>query len=215
MTTSTEKNGSATISHPRFSAFYKWFSNRRSTRRFTDPYRQELAEQAHGVVLEVGVGAGANFLFYKPEQIERLEAVEPDATMLAYAREQATQARIPITLSQASVEALPFADATFDSVVITLVLCSVQHPAKSMQEIHRVLKPGGSLLLCEHVRSEGPFNARLQDMMVPLTVRISGNCHWNRDTEQTVREAGFSPVDLRYLGRRALQPILILHAQRT
>src|ERR1051326_942709 len=132
MTTSADKNRSASISHPRFSAFYNWLSNRKSSRRFTDPYREELAGQAHGVVLEVGVGPGANFAFYKPELVERLEAIEPDATMLGYARERAKQAHVPITLTQASVETLPFADATFDCVVITLVLCSVEHPEKSM-----------------------------------------------------------------------------------
>jgi ubiquinone/menaquinone biosynthesis C-methylase UbiE len=157
------------------------------------------AGQASGIVLEIGAGTGENFSFYQKERVERVEAIEPDSAMLAYARQRLRQAAVPINLTQASSEALPFADATFDSVVITLVLCSVEDPAQSLQEVKRVLKPQGTLFLFEHVRSQKTGIADLQDALVPVTTRLFGNCHWNRDTARAVQEAGFHITHLRRL----------------
>src|SRR5437867_10544238 len=171
-TTTTQQEQPSQIFHPRFAAFYEWYAHLGSERRLTDPLRQETAGQAYGVVLEVGAGTGLNFSWYHPERVERMEAIEPDSAMLAYARERVGQASVPISLTQASVEALPFADAIFDSVVVTLVFCSAEDPAQGMQEIKRVLKPQGTLFLFEHVRSQSAWVARLQDALVPLTTRL-------------------------------------------
>src|SRR5712691_4115152 len=100
------------VYHPRLAAFYDWIAKTASSRRLTDPLREETAGQACGVVLEVGAGSGLNFPFYRPEQVERVEAVEPDEAMLTYARERMKQATVPLTLTQATAEALPFVDAT-------------------------------------------------------------------------------------------------------
>ena len=89
--------------------------------------------RASGVVVEVGAGTGLNFAWYKPAQVERVEAVEPDNAMLEYARANLSRAAVPITLTQASVEALPWADATFDSAVATLVFCSVSDPVQGCE----------------------------------------------------------------------------------
>src|SRR6266853_3475602 len=151
--TTTERETPSQISHPRFAKFYEWYAHLGSERRLTDPLRQETAGQASGVVLEVGAGTGLNFSRYQPERVERVEAIEPDAAMLAYARPRVKQAAVPITLTQASVDALPFPDATFDSVVVTLVFCSVRDPERGLREIWRVLKPEGHLVLLEHVRA--------------------------------------------------------------
>ncbi len=118
----------SSLHHPRFAAFYEWMTQLGSSRRFSDPLRQELVSQAPGVVLEIGVGNGLNFPFYTPSHCERVEAVEPDPAMMRYARERLKLAQVPITLTEASVEALPFADNIFDSVVATLVFCSVANP---------------------------------------------------------------------------------------
>src|SRR5712692_11719888 len=197
--TTTARETPSQIFHPRFAAFYEWYARLGYDRRLTDPLRQETAGQAYGVVLEVGAGTGLNFSRYHPEQVERVEAIEPDAAMLAYARPRVKQAAVPITLTQASVEALPFPDATFDSAVVTLVFCSVGDPARGMQEIKRVLKPRGTLFMFEHVRSQKFVTAHLQNAIVPLTTRLFGHCHWNRDTERVVREAGFHIAHLRHL----------------
>ena len=211
--TTTRQDQSSQIFHPRFAAFYERYARLGTERRLTDPLRQETAGQAYGTVLEVGAGTGLNFSWYRPEQVERVEAIEPDAAMLAYARERVRQAAVPISLTQASVESLPFADATFDSVVVTLVFCSVGDPAQGMQEIKRVLKPQGTLFLFEHVRSQSAWIARLQDALVPMTTRLFGNCHWNRDTQRTVQEAGFAITHSRRL-KGGLDPHIVLQAHR-
>jgi len=213
--TTTEPETPSQIFHPRFAAFYEWYAHLGSERRLTDPLRQETAGQAYGVVLEVGAGSGLNFSWYHPERVERVEAIEPDAAMLAYARPRVRQAAVPITLTQASVEALPFPDAAFDSAVVTLVFCSVSDPARGMREIKRVLKPQGTLFMFEHVRSQRSVMAYLQDAIVPLTTRLFGQCHWNRDTERVVREAGFHIANLRHVGGSFdLSPHLVLQARR-
>ncbi len=211
--TTTERETPSQIFHPRFAAFYEWYAHLGSERRLTDPLRKATAGQASGVVLEVGAGTGLNFSWYQAEQVERVEAIEPDAAMLAYARPRVKQAAVPITLTQASVEALPFPDATFDSAVVTLVFCSVSDPARGMQEIKRVLKPQGTLFMFEHVRSQRSVMAHLQDAIVPLTTRLFGHCHWNRDTERTVQEAGFHIAHLRHLAG-GLDPHIVLQARR-
>ena len=91
-TTTTQQEQSSQIFHPRFAAFYERYARLGSERRLTDPLRQETAGQASGVVLEVGAGTGLNFSWYRPEQVERVEAIEPDSAMLAYARERVRQA---------------------------------------------------------------------------------------------------------------------------
>ena len=178
-----------------------------------EPMRKEIIDQAGGLVLEIGTGTGLNFPFYQPGHVERVEAVEPDAAMLRYARGRLSTARVPIELKQARAEALPFADETFDSVVTTLVFCSVADPLKGLLEVKRVLKPGGLLLMVEHVRAQATPVACVQNALVPLTTRFAGNCHWNRNTASTVIRAGFQMKNLRKAGG-VLVPIVVMTAIR-
>lgn len=216
--TPTDARKPKTTSHRFFAAYYERLSRGESEQSFMEPLRKEIIGQTRGIVLEIGAGNGLNFSFYDPGQVQRVEATEPDSAMLRYARERVKTARVPITLTQAPVEALPFADETFDSAVATLVFCSVTDPAHGLSEIRRVLKPGGTLLLLEHVRAQGAIASRIQDIITPLTRLMVGNCHWNRDTERAVADAGFDIQDRRdlegALQPRALQPIIILRACR-
>lgn len=200
------------ISHPRFSAFYEWLSERPRARRYQDPWRRELVSQAHGLVLEVGAGGGQTFRFYDARRVSRIEATEPDPALLVFARRRLALAPVPIHLTQAAVESLPFPDGTFDCAVAAIVFCSVRDPGRGLREVARVLKPQGDLLMLEHVRSHGPGVAWAQDALVPLTTRLSGNCHWNRDTDRAVRAAGFHVTEVRAL-RGGLQPVLMLRAK--
>jgi len=206
--------GTQEISFPRFAACWNWMTGRPLVRIWFDPLRREIIGQAQGVVLEVGAGGGQNFPFYDPARVMRVEAVEPDEAMLVEARRHLEGALVPIALTRAPVEALPFPDAQFDTVVVTFVFCSVQDSEGGLREIWRVLKPGGTLLLLEHVRAQGRVVAWLQDALVPVTTRSLGNCHWNRDTLQTVLQTGFQVTQLRQLSG-GLQPMLLIHARRS
>ena len=202
------------IAYPRFARAYNWLMGQPLVRRGFDPARRELVGQAHGLVLEVGAGGGQNFPLYDPTRVLRVEAVEPDETMLEAARRRLEAAPVPITLVQVAVEALPFPDAAFDSAVGALVFCSVADPEQGLREIRRVLKPGGRLLLLEHVRASGALAAWVQDALVPLTTRFLGNDHWNRETVQHVRAAGFQVIQVRPISG-GLVPLLLLEATRS
>lgn len=210
----TEKKTSASTNHSAFATLYERLSRSPSERDFMDPLRQETAGQATGVVLEVGAGNGLNFSFYAPELVEHVEAIEPDTAMLRYARERMAKARVPIVLTQAAVEDLPFADETFDSVVTTLVFCSVGDPVRGLAEMMRVMKPNATLFMAEHVRARGAIISCAQAALVPFTTRFCGNCHWNRDTARTVARVGFQIKSKRDI-KGILLPMVVLQASRS
>ena len=150
--------------------------------------RVRLLAGARGAVLEVGGGTGANLAHYRG--VDRVTVVEPDPYMRKKLGPKAATASVPVEVSAAGAEALPFPDGSFDTVVSTLVLCTVPDQALALGEIRRVLRPGGLLLFIEHVRAEGAM-ARWQDRIVPLWERLLGGCHPNRDTVAAIEEAGF------------------------
>src|SRR5579863_4590772 len=207
---SAEQKQSGFTSHRFFANFYERMSRSKAEQSFMDPLRKEVTGLAHGLVLEIGAGNGLNFAYYDPDKVERVEAVEPDSAMLRYARERIATARVPINLTQAPVENLPFADESFDSAVITLVFCSVSNPLRGLSEVRRVLKPGGALLMVEHVRAPGAIATTMQNIVTPFTRLAAGNCHWNRDTEKTVIEAGFQVEQRRDVGG-FIMPVVLLH----
>ena len=157
-------------------------------------YRRAVVNGARGRVLEIGVGAWLNLTRYSPD-IESLTGIEPNARSFKKARQRAQQLGQAVDLRQGTVEALPFPDASFDTVVATLVWCSVDDVPAGLREIRRVLKPGGALRFFDHVRSRSLWAARVQDIMTPLWRRLAGDCHPNRDTEQAIRAAGFEVVE--------------------
>jgi ubiquinone/menaquinone biosynthesis C-methylase UbiE len=115
-------------------------------------------------------------------------AVEPDRAMIRTAHKRAPHARFAV----ARVEHLPFRHESFGTVVASLVFCSVRDPERGLREIRRVLAPGGELRMMEHVRSSRRWVAKIQDLVQPAWTAVTGGCHPNRDTEETVRRAGFA-----------------------
>jgi SAM-dependent methyltransferase len=209
-----DSNTQTTINHPIFSTLYVLLFRGLAESYFMGPMRQDTAGKASGVVLEVGAGNGLNFPYYDPAKVERVEATEPDVTMLRNARNHIKNARVPVHLMQAAAESIPFADATFDSAVVTLVFCSVDDPLRGFREVMRVLKPGGTLYMLEHVRSRNAFLAGIQNIMTPISRAVNGNCHWNRNTAGILLAAGFDITSRRdfYV---FLIPMLFVEATRS
>jgi ubiquinone/menaquinone biosynthesis C-methylase UbiE len=174
--------------HPIFARFYERISTALNEAG-EEEHRIELVGDAQGVVLELGAGNGLNFAYYR--EAARVVALEPDPHMLGLARPRTAEAKVPMDLVRGAAEALPFPDGTFDTVVASLVLCSVRSPSRAAAEIRRVLRAAGTLRYFEHIRSEGRVAAAVQDVLAGPWSLFAGGCHPNRDTPATLRAAGF------------------------
>lgn len=153
--------------------------------------RRVLLNGAHGRVLEIGAGTGVNLPLYPPET--HITAVDVACRRLMGAVDKAQlnglHGRVAITC--ASAHDLPFPDGFFDTIVSTLVFCSVPDVPRGLAEIWRVLRPGGRLLMMEHVRGQTAVTRLLTDWLHPPWFALQGECHLNRETAVAVAEAGF------------------------
>jgi len=174
-------------------ALYDFFGARME-KHFAEHRREALAH-AQGRVLEIGGGTGFNLPHY-PSDVDELVVTEPAPGMLERARRRAATTDLPVTVGQASAEALPFEDSSFDTVVSTLVLCSVDDVDRALAEIHRVLRPGGQLIFVEHVRWEDPRRARWQDRLERPWMLLADGCHPNRATLERIEAGPFEVVDV-------------------
>ena len=179
--------------HPVFARAYERISTALNRAGEVD-HRRELAAGATGRVLEPGAGNGLNFEHYRGVEVV---AMEPEPTMLRLAAERASRAGVPIRLVRGVAEDLPFPDRSFDTVVASLVLCSVADPADVLEEFRRVLRPGGTVRFLEHVRSGSRSWAAVQDAVSVPWSWFAGGCHPNRDTIAALQRAG-----LRVEGKR-------------
>ncbi len=176
--------------YDRIARFYDLMEQRGEKRMA--PWRAGLWGRVKGPrVLEVGVGTGKN-IPYHPGNVE-ITGIDLSLRMLERARKRAAELSRHVDLQEADVQALPFPDGEFDTVVSTFVFCSVPDPVLGLTEIRRVLKPGGQLLMLEHVLPRRPLLALVMRTMNPMVVRMMG-ANINRDTVRNVKLAGF--VDL-------------------
>jgi ubiquinone/menaquinone biosynthesis C-methylase UbiE len=152
--------------------------------------RRETLRAARGRTIDLGAGTGANLGLY-PEGVTELVLAEPDPHMMARLRPKLADSPQSAELVEASAEALPFEDSSFDTAVFTLVLCTVPNPEKALAEAARVLKPGGKLLFVEHVRAEDPGLARWQDRLERPWRFLGDGCHCNRDTVANIEASPF------------------------
>jgi ubiquinone/menaquinone biosynthesis C-methylase UbiE len=178
--------------HPIFARLYDRITAAQE-RRVLGPLREQLLAEASGRTLELGAGTGHNLPFY-PERVSALVLIEPEPNMAR--RLRARLAEHPpkpesVSVVEAPSEELPFEDQSFDTVVATLVLCTVDDPRRALAEARRVLVEGGALLFLEHVRSSRPWLARWQDRLERPWGLIAGGCHPNRPTGDTLAESGF------------------------
>lgn len=151
-------------------------------------WRKRIWQQVEGPkILEVGVGTGKNMPYY-PNQAE-VTAIDISDKMLSRARRRAARLGTGVDLLQMDAQALDFAESSFDCVVATFVFCSVPDPVLGLQEVRRVCKPEGTIVLLEHMRPENEFLGRLTDLVNPLFVRLWG-ANLNRRTLENVLKAG-------------------------
>jgi ubiquinone/menaquinone biosynthesis C-methylase UbiE len=188
-----------------FAAIYNpslWIGERAGMRR----HRHELLTQARGRTLEIGSGTGLNLGHYL-DDLDNLVLAEPNPSMRKRLETAVRRSEHKAQVIDARAEQLPFDDASIDTVVSTLVLCTVDAPDLALQEIRRVLRPDGQLLFIEHVRSSSPLLARWQDRLARPWQRFAEGCRCNRATIELMDACGFR-VEARPATWRTMPPIV-------
>src|SRR3954451_6800967 len=179
---------------PLFARGYDWFTKATEDAGLREKRRALLAG-ARGSILEIGPGTGINLELY-PESVTELVLTEPDEHMRAQLEGKLAAAGHRAEVAEAGAESLPFLDGSFDTVVATLVLCTVPDPAAALREIARVLRPEGRLLFLEHVRAPEPRLARWQDRLARPWRVFGAGCHCNRDTAARIEASALRIEDL-------------------
>jgi len=166
--------------------------------------RRQLFAQATGQVLDVGCGYGANFA--NLPNAAHITGVDFSAVMLKMAKAHADQLGLNVTLVEGDAEELDFPDSSFDTVVSALSTCSFQHPVTALQEMRRVCRPGGRILLLEHGRSSWEWLGRYQDRHVDEMIAQDG-CRWNQEPQDVVAAAGLAIITAHRTGIGVLHTI--------
>lgn len=169
---------------------FPWLNDRLAKNRDLQQLRAEMLAAARGSVIEIGFGTGLNLPFY-PAVVSSIAAIEPNDGMIARARKRAARHPGALEIVKGRAEELPFDDASFDSAVTTLTLCSVSDPMRALAELRRVLKPDGRLIVIEHGRSAEPSVARWQDRLNAIQNVLACGCNINRPTVDLVERSGF------------------------
>lgn len=169
-------------------------------------WRKGLFENLQGDILEVGVGTGANIDYYPSET--HVTGIDFSPKMLAKAYEKLDRTKASVVLMEMDAQQMDFPDNTFDVVVSTCVFCSVPDPVKGFQEIRRVVKPEGKIVMLEHMRSDNVVAGKLLDLINPLTVRIVG-ANVNRKTIENIEKAGLKVEQQNYLMTSIIRKLII------
>lgn len=163
--------------------------------------RAQVVPLAEGEVFELGCGGGINQGFYRTGAVSRYCGIDPSPKLREYAEAAARAKGWPAEIREGWGEDIPFASASFDTVVCTYTMCSVADQAQVVREMHRILKPGGRLLFLEHGRAPDPEVAKWQDRIEPWWKPLAGGCHLTRPIATAVEDGGFQVERLgaRYL----------------
>jgi ubiquinone/menaquinone biosynthesis C-methylase UbiE len=158
--------------------------------RRLEPYRQRVASEAEGRVLEIGIGSGLNISFY-PQKVGEILGLEPSGRLLQMTKHTAGRFPLTVRLIEGSAEAIPLHRHSIDTVVTTWTLCSIPDALGALGEMRRVLRPGGQLLFVEHGLAPEDNIRKWQNRLTPIWKRIAGGCHLNRPIDELIQEAGF------------------------
>ena len=158
--------------------------------------REKVVPRARGRVLEIGVGSGLNLALYDRAKVDMLWGLDPSLALQRLARQRAEAAGIAVEFLPASGEEIPLEDASIDTIVVTYTMCSIPDVGRALEEMHRVLRPAGSLLFSEHGRAPDEGVVRWQDRLNPLWRRISGGCNINLAIPDLLGAAGFTLAEL-------------------
>ena len=165
----------------------------------SDAKREMLVPLASGNVLEIGIGSGNNLPFYDGSKVEHLTALDPLEQLWERRSVDLSQLAFDVKYIKGRAEHIPAGDATYDTVLTTFTLCSVDDIHGTLKEIHRVLKPGGRLLYSEHGKSPDKGTENWQNLINPLWRRVSGGCNLNRDIPAIIECNGFKTDDINTL----------------
>ena len=159
--------------------------------------REKIVPLANGKVLEIGIGSGLNFDFYNFDKISEVIGVDPAVRSVAIARSRASNLHSKISFIESTAESIDLDSSTFDSVVIGYSLCTIPNPMQALAEVHRLLKPGGSLFFMEHGLAPEPNVQKWQNRITPIWKKFAGGCNLNRDIEELILAGGFKFKDLK------------------
>jgi len=152
--------------------------------------REKVVPLARGRVLEIGVGSGLNLAYYDPGKVSQVFGLDPSAEMIAKAKRAARSSRLGIEFLNAPAESIPLQSRSVDTVLVTYSLCTIAETEPALQEMSRVLKPGGRLVFCEHGLAPDASVRKWQDRITPLWKRFAGGCHLNRDIPALIERGG-------------------------
>ncbi len=182
------------------SFYHKWIVpqlvNFSMRNREAKRYRSQVVPQACGTVLEIGIGSGLNLPFYGPG-VERLYGLDPSEELLKMARKKAGAIACPVDFLACPSEEISLDNGSVDTVVTTWTLCTIPDPIKALNEMRRVLKPGGTLLFAEHGLAPETRVQGWQRRLNPLWSRITGGCNLNRKMDELILASGFRIVELK------------------
>ncbi len=170
-------------------------------------WRSQVSAELSGTVLVVGLGPGED-LHHLPSQVTQVVAVEPSASMRRAARAAVAAAPMPVEMVDAVAERLPLPDDSVDAVLFAYVLCTVDDPQRAIGEALRVLRPGGTMAVLEHVVAQpGSWMRRAQRFMAPVWPRLAGGCRCDRDTRQALVDAGLDVSQVRDVRMAPMPPV--------
>ncbi len=153
--------------------------------------RAEIVPKAYGRVLEIGIGSGLNFDFYDFEKVHEIVGVDPAVSSVAIAKSRALNYQSKISFIETSAESISLESSSFDSVVIGYSLCTIPDPMQALAEVHRLLKPNGSIFFIEHGLAPEPNVQKWQKRIAPFWKKIGGGCNLDRNIEELILDSGF------------------------